>query len=224
VYGAGASAYHMEPPPHSLPLRSVSAPVAELFERAFRKPEPGTSRPSAMEWVAALDQFSRGLHQCKQEPTHHYHQVLHRCNWCEIEQKSGIFFFPASSAPATARLPDVARFRAMFASLSAPLPPRYAERKLAHTLQPTPIPSEVLKARSLARQLIAVAVGIAVLSSVVPYPGLLILVSVGLGLFAWRIHPAARLQDMRKRRALELQAAQTAVSAIPRRSHQLFIG
>lgn len=56
--------------------------VKELFERAFTT---NLSRPTAKEWINALDNLERGLHTCTLNKKHKYYG--NSCIWCKLEKR-----------------------------------------------------------------------------------------------------------------------------------------
>jgi DNA-binding helix-hairpin-helix protein with protein kinase domain len=87
------------PPPGSIPLSLLPDPVAMLFEYAFTEPGAAGGRPSANDWVLALDRVRRALRTCHVSRMHAYPGHLSRCPWCELEKK-GIIYFVGLMAPA----------------------------------------------------------------------------------------------------------------------------
>ncbi len=92
AYGDGAAVRQMKQPPGTLPLTAVSPQLAKLFERAFLEIE---NRPTAREWVSALEELEQNLTQCGVNSGHYYWQNLQRCPWCRLEGQTGVLFFPA---------------------------------------------------------------------------------------------------------------------------------
>ena len=92
AYGEGAASRQMKQPPGTLPLRAVSLRVAKLFEGAFMSIE---NRPTAREWVEALEELSENLQNCEANNGHYYLKDLQKCAWCALEGKTGVLFFPA---------------------------------------------------------------------------------------------------------------------------------
>ena len=92
AYGDGAATRQMKQPPGTLPLGAISTKAAILFERAFLEIE---NRPTAREWVAALEELEQNLAQCGINSGHYYLQTLQKCPWCKLEGQTGILFFPA---------------------------------------------------------------------------------------------------------------------------------
>ncbi|MFO1372234.1 MAG: hypothetical protein U1F42_07515 [Candidatus Competibacteraceae bacterium] len=94
AFGQHAVTQLMEPPPHTLPFTALSREVATLFERAFAAPNHAHgNRPSAHEWLLALEQLKRELRNCRQNEVHKFSGHLSACPWCVLEQASGAAFF-----------------------------------------------------------------------------------------------------------------------------------
>ncbi|MCD1259728.1 hypothetical protein B5M42_012880 [Paenibacillus athensensis] len=111
VYGSAAASLQMQPPPATLPLSTVPASVAALFERAFsRQSAAKGQRPQAREWVQALDALAGRLSRCPQKEGHRFADHLQACPWCELERKFRLVLFPsapaAAPAPASAAAPS----------------------------------------------------------------------------------------------------------------------
>lgn len=90
AYGDDASNRQVKQPPGTLSLRHVSAPIAEMFARAFLTED----RPAAKEWIEALEDLSNNLEQCALHPGHLYANHLQACPFCEIENQTGVMLFP----------------------------------------------------------------------------------------------------------------------------------
>ncbi len=90
VYARSGPPSEMAPPPFALPLSAVGAPLADLFERAFR---PGGKRPAGSEWHKALEGFLSALRPCAAEVGHKVPAWLSVCPWCGITAASGPNFF-----------------------------------------------------------------------------------------------------------------------------------
>jgi len=103
VYGSAAASLQMQPPPGTLPLSAVPAPLAALFERAFsRQSAAKGGRPQAREWVQALDALAGRMSRCPHKEGHRFADHLKACPWCELERKFRLVLFP--SVPAAAPL------------------------------------------------------------------------------------------------------------------------
>lgn len=85
----------MIPPPASLPMNALSYKIWSFFEKAFAKERARDGmRPTADEWVLALEELSTSLKVCQTNHGHHYLKSLTTCPWCDIELKSSITVFP----------------------------------------------------------------------------------------------------------------------------------
>jgi DNA-binding helix-hairpin-helix protein with protein kinase domain len=90
AFSPSAQTYGVRPPPDSFPVTSMSEPYLSMFERAFRLDVP---RPTAKEWVQALDSLQQSVVQCSRDRSHRYPRFLNRCPWCEIAAAGGPLFF-----------------------------------------------------------------------------------------------------------------------------------
>lgn len=108
AFGRHAANWQMEAPPHTLPFSALPRPVANLFERAFVPLTAGQRRPSAREWVTALERLNRELRPCARNALHKYPRLLKECPWCALEQNSGAAFFVAPLAHHALRLGSAA--------------------------------------------------------------------------------------------------------------------
>lgn len=99
AFGAHAAHYQMQRPPNTVGLEILPSRVSALFESAFGPPALRRLRPSAKEWVQALDQLAAELAHCQRNPTHYYPRSASLCPWCDFEQSTSVLLF---EAPATA--------------------------------------------------------------------------------------------------------------------------
>src|SRR5262249_3320180 len=93
-YSPRGAVLQMERPPHTLALSDVSPQLAQLFQQAFeRGSEAPDTRPTATQWLHALDEFRAGLRPCSNDPGHkiptHHEQWL----WCEFIANGGPNYF-----------------------------------------------------------------------------------------------------------------------------------
>jgi DNA-binding helix-hairpin-helix protein with protein kinase domain len=93
----------LAPPPGALRLDEVPEAVGQLFERAFA-PEAAGRRPTAADWVAALEGFERALAACPDNPRHHHTSPDGTCPWCRVERLGRTALFPAPGTPGAAPL------------------------------------------------------------------------------------------------------------------------
>ncbi|MCP5361454.1 MAG: hypothetical protein H6908_02255 [Hyphomicrobiales bacterium] len=84
----------MEPPPHTLQLNAISPQVSLLFERAFsREGIRDNGRPTAREWVTALEGLEKQIKKCGTNASHYHFSNLTACPWCKIEAATGVILF-----------------------------------------------------------------------------------------------------------------------------------
>jgi len=93
AYGTNGKAAQMEPPPNAPTLALLSPLVAQLFERAFSKSGANGARPTAKEWILALEDFEKRLKRCQVYVSHYYFNELSRCPWCNVEATTGVLLF-----------------------------------------------------------------------------------------------------------------------------------
>jgi DNA-binding helix-hairpin-helix protein with protein kinase domain len=98
----------MRPPPAALDLSVVTRDVARLFEQAFARDAARAGRPSATEWVAALDELGRLVQRCRTNPSHAYLKGK-SCPFCAIDRQTDLALFhqPLSRTDGRARVVPV---------------------------------------------------------------------------------------------------------------------
>ncbi len=87
----------ISPPPNSIKPNILSDKLTLLFEKSFSEFGSKFHRPSAKEWVSALDSFQQQIQSCTQSKNHKYYNRLSNCPWCEAEAK-GASYFPVLSS------------------------------------------------------------------------------------------------------------------------------
>lgn len=104
AYGSDRAMLQMEPPPGMPPITIASQPVVLLLERAFSPAGVRDGvRPSAQEWITALDALEKNIRQCQVNSSHYYFRQSEQCPWCRVEAASGAVLFtaiPLSAPPA----------------------------------------------------------------------------------------------------------------------------
>jgi DNA-binding helix-hairpin-helix protein with protein kinase domain len=146
----------MTPPPNSVTPAILPETIIELFERALT--EQGTqadARPSAREWVDALDDLREKLRSCQQESTHKYFGDLTHCPWCAQEQRSGSYFF-ISRINATTGLSNF-NLGKIWSKIIAVTPPGSAPEISTSVFQCVPQPLPIRNTRKI-KALRAIAV------------------------------------------------------------------
>lgn len=80
------------PPPKSIPIAMVSDSIQAMFTLAFTENGAKEIRPTAQQWVTALDNLRKQLKRCATTPMHIYPSHLSRCPWCALEDHGIIYF------------------------------------------------------------------------------------------------------------------------------------
>lgn len=137
AYGADALTAQMERPPGTPPLSIVSQPVADLFERAFDRRSSGGGRPTAKQWVAALEQLEMRLKQCTASETHWHYSGLSACPWCQMEAATSVPLFSPTLSPGAAAYFDLDAFWPQVAAIRHPGPAPVLEQATPRRLKPS---------------------------------------------------------------------------------------
>jgi DNA-binding helix-hairpin-helix protein with protein kinase domain len=87
----------ISPPPRSIPVSILPEAVEALFQTAFTEPGAAGQRPSAGQWVAALDEVRSKLKKCSASAMHIYPNHLSVCPWCALENQGVAYFIEASA-------------------------------------------------------------------------------------------------------------------------------
>jgi DNA-binding helix-hairpin-helix protein with protein kinase domain len=168
-----ANTYGVRSPPYSFPVARLLEPYSSLFERAFRLNAP---RPTAKEWVQALDSLQRMIVQCPRDRSHRYPNFLDRCPWCEIATAGGPLFFVAVDV--TLIRPSGDDLSGVWAAISRvqsiQLSPRTAKDFTAPVASPAPLPANARRLRPIfVFGLLLYAVALLLLLNGAPFPALI---------------------------------------------------
>jgi DNA-binding helix-hairpin-helix protein with protein kinase domain len=109
------------PPPRSIPTSILPADIEQMFHIAFTEQGGRGLRPTAAQWVVALDRLRSGLKKCATSAMHVYPGHLSHCAWCALENV-GVSYFVDSGAtyvrPATGF--ELGRFWALVEAIQSP--------------------------------------------------------------------------------------------------------
>jgi DNA-binding helix-hairpin-helix protein with protein kinase domain len=144
AYGSKAADLRMEQPPGTPPLSVVGPELAGLFERAFlRGSEASGARPSALEWVKALDRFRQRLRPCPDDPGHKTLDPC--CVWCALVKRGGPDYFNGVAAVATVFVLARDMLAALWSRIEAlaRVDGSYERARLVPQPPPTPVPLPV---------------------------------------------------------------------------------
>ena len=95
AYALDRQATQMLPPPYSMNVSNLGSDIRALFECAFSQGGANGGRPTAKQWIVALDALANKLKSCFVNLSHHYPSSLTMCFWCELELKNGLVIFPS---------------------------------------------------------------------------------------------------------------------------------
>lgn len=84
------------PPPGALTLDIFPDAIARIFESAFGITP--SARPSALDWIHALNALEDSLNHCSKVKTHYYPSNARGCVWCKLTGNSGFNMFPDLTA------------------------------------------------------------------------------------------------------------------------------
>lgn len=84
------------PPPGTLTLDMFPDAISRAFENAFGlRPD---ARPSALDWIHALNTLEGSLNHCSKAKTHYYPSAAGGCVWFKLTANSGFDMFPDLTA------------------------------------------------------------------------------------------------------------------------------
>ena len=171
------------PPPGSITLKDLPAPIAEALEAAFGLSP--AARPDAATWVSLLKDLEAGLSHCATIRTHYFPSVAGKCVWCRLAVQSGVDMFPdllgAEIPIATGGPFDVERIWAQVRAVSLPRPDDLVPKWAGALSAQSPAVAEAKRALMGRKVIGLVALIAAAIGFVVAVP--LAVVWLGLGMF-----------------------------------------
>ncbi|HEY3272098.1 MAG TPA: hypothetical protein VGJ89_12905 [Geothrix sp.] len=130
-----------KPPPKSIPINIVPDPIQALFTAAFTENGMKGCRPTAQQWVTALDGLRSQLKRCASAPIHIYPGHLGRCPWCALEDHGIIYFLDMRVGATPMGVPGFVLARIWAAIEAVPAPPTIPIPNIASiAVMPTPVP------------------------------------------------------------------------------------
>lgn len=202
-----------KPPPKSIPIGIISDPIQAMFTLAFTEngAKGSRSRPTAREWVTALDGLRGQLKRCATTPMHVYPNHLGRCPWCALEDNGVIYFLDVQVRVASTGTTGFVLARVWAAIEAVPPPPAIPIPNIAAiAVQPTPLPPGIQKQGMITFWRIVI-VGVA-LSLFVVIPGAWFVLLAG-AWWAWAITGNLG-DDERKAERTKRQAARDAAQQV----------
>jgi DNA-binding helix-hairpin-helix protein with protein kinase domain len=148
AYGVKSASKGMAAPPNTLPLTIVGSQLTQMFEAAFDQGGVFNGRPTASQWVKALDDLKTHLVICTKHPSHKFYRILSSCPWCTLEKQSGTVFFLLASPSRTRPSIDLGKLWQEVLAVT-PLGPFYLPNfSFSPSPQPLPEPLLLLTAHS----------------------------------------------------------------------------
>lgn len=134
----------LRPPLGSLPVDALGPELKGMFEKAFSPLARNGTRPTAAEWVTALDSLQSEVRPCASNQSHFYRRGYTGCPWCQIESSTNTTLFPVIFTPGNS---GVASIAAIWQQVEAvPSPP--AIGPIPQIPAPNRAPSDAAKAVS----------------------------------------------------------------------------
>lgn len=175
VYAPDGQRRGFDPPPKSIPITVVPVPIQAMFTLAFTEIGARGGRPTADQWVSALDRLRGQLSRCAKSAMHVYPNHLGHCPWCRLDDH-GVFYFLDVLVPLNPAGHTGFVLARVWAAVEAVPPPQPITMPNISTIAvtPTPLPAGVTQEGTIAIWRIVI-VGIAIW---------LVLVSPGTWVFA----------------------------------------
>jgi DNA-binding helix-hairpin-helix protein with protein kinase domain len=202
AYSDDASSRGIEPPPQSISLSLVPSELQSMFTVAFTESGAQGGRPSAKQWITALDALRAHLKTCSASTMHVYPDHLKACPWCLLEQKGIIYFIDLGGVDLKALsaskfvLSDVG---SAIEAIPAPCPIIVPQIK-ARRVKPRPLPPRIVTGRIV---LVRIMVVCASLGLLVIAPALWFL-AIAAGWAGWagagEVGQSVRTAEKRRRR------------------------
>lgn len=139
-----------KPPPKSIPITIVPDPIQAMFMYAFTEYGTKGGRPTALQWVTALDGLRSQLKRCATTLVHVYPGHLGRCPWCALEEHGVIYFLDVRVGATIMESNDFVLARIWAAIEAIPTPPTIPIPNISSiAVQPTPLPPGFNKAGTI---------------------------------------------------------------------------
>lgn len=163
AYARDNQARGFGPPPRSIPVSMLPDAMESMFHMAFTEKGAAGGRPSAQQWVAALDGLRGRLKKCGTSSMHVYPDHLGSCPWCALE-KQGVVYFVDLGATFTQTSTGFVLTQVWAVIQSVPAPPPLSIPSPSNfTVTPQALPSGVPGEGAITfYRLLAVGIGIAI--------------------------------------------------------------
>jgi len=145
AFSRNAASYGVRQPPYTFPVAALPDSYSSMFEKAFRL---NPSRPTAKEWVGALDALQKTTVQCRSDKSHKFPESLGRCPWCQIFSEGGPLFFVSTAAVFVGSVgEDIAAVWASVSRIQRVELVLKEPQLVASAISPTPLPENAKSIR-----------------------------------------------------------------------------
>lgn len=142
AYARDSQQRGFQPPPKSIPITIVPDSIEAMFTAAFTENGAKGWRPTAQQWVTALDGLRGQLKRCSTTPMHVYPAHLNRCTWCALEDHGVIYFVDVRVRVVPTGSTSFVLARTWAAIEAVPAPPTIPTPNIASfAVTATPLPS-----------------------------------------------------------------------------------
>ena len=140
AYAPDAQQRGFRPPPKSISVDIVPGSIQTMFMAAFTEKGRDVGRPTAQQWVTALDNVRGQLKRCGITPMHVHPGHLDRCPWCALEKQGLVYFLDVQAHPMGGAGFSLASVWARIEAISVP-PGMSIPNVASITVTPAPLPS-----------------------------------------------------------------------------------
>ena len=144
AYARDSQSRGLAPPPRSIPLSLVADAMESMFHYAFTEKGALGGRPTAKQWVSALDTVRSRLKKCTTSSMHVYPDHLSKCPWCALEQQGVAAYFIDLGATYTQTATGFVLAQAWALIEAVPPPPPISTPDIDSVFViPVPLPADV---------------------------------------------------------------------------------
>ena len=222
AYAKDGATRGLAPPPRAIPVGILPGDMEWMFQVAFTEKGAGGQRPTAAQWVAALDRLRQTLRPCAASKMHLFPGQVKECPWCALE-KQGVQYF-VDLGTAYVKTNNSFNLVQVWALVEAIQPPKSVVVPVvtAGTKTGVPLPDDATKKGN--GKLIRIVAVIAALVMVSANLKLWFLASIiaALGWYFGKPTESKELVAERARRHLARERAKQEMNDIIRKGNQLF--
>lgn len=150
AYARDSQSRGSSPPPRSIPISIMPDVVESMFHLAFTEKGATGVRPTARQWVAALDGVRSRLKKCVASSLHVFPDHLSSCPWCSLEKQGVVYFLDLGTTyTSTSSGFVLARVWASIEQVPAPTIPSVPTAQ-NFTVKPKELPSNIPGSKTIA--------------------------------------------------------------------------